>query len=340
MPSPFDKPPIGFRNTSLRREETPWVWEGALAVAAVTLLSAPEKIGKTTLLSLLLDRRRTGGQLLGRKVDDGNTILCSEEHRRLWALRQPPLDFGPNLTFHYPNTHLPMTERWKKSIEQMWELEECAFDLLVIDTAKHFLPLGHRHDHVLSEVLNMLRHLAEWYACSLLIINQTRSAYRRLAAFADIVIEMNAPHHLSPRAAAVQAAGGPPTRRRIFTGTGRYPGTLESVTAELNAEGTDYVLVDGASAPPTTTLLETLQLLLAGSPEPLTQKELLARWPGTTPHRDSVWRALSHGAATGLFTATGKGTKNDPQRFALAGQGPGNEKGVAPGTGESPGAKP
>jgi len=32
-----------------------------IAAEAVTLLSAPEKIGKTTLLSLLLDRRRAGG---------------------------------------------------------------------------------------------------------------------------------------------------------------------------------------------------------------------------------------------------------------------------------------
>ncbi len=64
---------------------------------AITLLSAPEKTGKTTLPSLLLDRRREGGQLLGRTVRPGRTILCSEENSRLWELRQPPLDFGPQL---------------------------------------------------------------------------------------------------------------------------------------------------------------------------------------------------------------------------------------------------
>src|SRR5947209_19628886 len=75
----------------------PWVWDGVVAEDAVTLLSAPEKTGKTTLLSLLLDRRRQGGQVLGRAVSPGRTILCSEEHDLLWALRQPPLDFGPEL---------------------------------------------------------------------------------------------------------------------------------------------------------------------------------------------------------------------------------------------------
>jgi hypothetical protein len=47
-------------------------------------------------------------------------------------------------------------------------------------------------------------------------------------------------------------------RRRIFTGVGRYPDTLPSVTADLNAEGTDYVIVpDGPVAQPT--LLDTVQ---------------------------------------------------------------------------------
>src|SRR4029077_8987047 len=95
---------VGYSNSCLQRrpKSIPWIWEGVLAEDAVTLLSAPEKVGKTTLLSLLLDRRRAGGQLLGRTVWPGNTILCSEEHDRLWALRQPPLDFGPGLTFHAP----------------------------------------------------------------------------------------------------------------------------------------------------------------------------------------------------------------------------------------------
>jgi hypothetical protein len=61
------------------KQPIPWIWDGLVAEDAITLLSAPEKTGKTTLLSLLLDRRRQGGQVLGRKVRLGRTILCSEE---------------------------------------------------------------------------------------------------------------------------------------------------------------------------------------------------------------------------------------------------------------------
>src|SRR6202521_332303 len=99
-----DERVIGRPNSQVRkgRGAIPWIWEGVVADDAITLLSAPEKTGKTTLLSLLLDRRRQGGQLLGRAVRPGRTILCSEENVRLWALRQPPLDFGPQLAYHRP----------------------------------------------------------------------------------------------------------------------------------------------------------------------------------------------------------------------------------------------
>src|SRR5438309_7004809 len=96
------KAAVSYGNASLqtREHQIPWIWDGLVAEEAITLLSAPEKTGKTTLLSLLLDRRREGGQLLGRTVSPGRTILCSEENDRLWVLRQPPLDFGPQLEFH------------------------------------------------------------------------------------------------------------------------------------------------------------------------------------------------------------------------------------------------
>ena len=64
-----DDRPIGRTNAVVagKRRVIPWIWEGVVAEEAVTLLSAPEKVGKTTLLSLLLDRRRAGGEQPDRK---------------------------------------------------------------------------------------------------------------------------------------------------------------------------------------------------------------------------------------------------------------------------------
>jgi hypothetical protein len=55
-----DDRPIGRTNAVAagKRRVIPWIWVGVVAEEAVTLLSAPEKVGKTTLLRLLLVRRR------------------------------------------------------------------------------------------------------------------------------------------------------------------------------------------------------------------------------------------------------------------------------------------
>jgi len=302
--------PIGHSNPCVQEGERsiPWIWEGVLAEGAVTLLSAPEKTGKTTLLSLLLDRRRTGAQLLGRSVSLGKTVLCSEENERLWALRQPLLDFGPDLLFHRPDGDCPSRRRWKRFIDDLCTLSfrEDPFDLLVIDTVASFLPLAGHNARLRRWALVQLSLVAS-FAAGVLILNQSRNVHRPLAAFADIVLEMDIPRGLGL------------TRRRTFTGVGRYPGRLQTATAELNPEGTDYVLLPDRP-PPHAPLLVTLQTLLSENPAPLTRQELLARWPREAPREDTLWRTLARGCEQGLFVRSGTGTKTDAFRYAVASQ--------------------
>jgi hypothetical protein len=139
---------------------------------------------------------------------------------------------------------------------------------------------------------------------AVLVLNQSRNVQRPLAAFADIVIEMAIPRGLGM------------TRRRTFTGVGRYQGTLQTATAELNPEGTDYVLLEDSSRPHPP-LLSTLQTLLAECPTPLTHREILARWPGPAPREDSLWRTLARGCEVGVFTRSGSGTKTDAFRYGV-----------------------
>jgi hypothetical protein len=176
---------LGAANASVRwqRMEVPWIWEGVIALGAITLLSAPEKTGKTTLLSLLLDRRRAGGHLLGRTVWPGKTFVCTEEDDRLWALRQPPLDFGPHVTFRRPRGPVPRAADWQRFIDDL--IDKCledeaigAYDLLVIDTAVRFLPLAQRNKGPLQEALAHMGKLAG-VPLGVLIINQSRTVHAR-----------------------------------------------------------------------------------------------------------------------------------------------------------------
>jgi len=311
--------PIGRPNKVLPGElpDVPWIWDGVLAERAVTLLSAPEKIGKTTLMSLLLDRRRVGGQLLGRLVQPGRTILCSEEDDNLWELRQPPLNFGTGLLFHRPVDDFPTRGRWKRFIDDLLVLEfrDDCFDLLVVDTATKFMPLADRNQRKVDWCLSQLSLVADFPA-AVLILNQSRNHHRRLAAFADIVIQMEIPRGLG-------GLGGlslGDTRRRIFTGVGRYPGSLQSATAELNPEGTDYIMLTETPSPHPP-ILDILHRLLVASSAPLSRHEILSRWPEDQPppRADSLWRCLTHGCEQGLFVRSGDGKKGEAFRYGVAG---------------------
>jgi hypothetical protein len=130
-----------------------------------------------------------------------------------------------------------------------------------------------------------------------------------LTAFADILIDMQVP------------PGDRFTRRRYFSGVGRYLGTLQHVAAELNSDGTDYVLLpdvlpEAALAP----ALETLRQLLSQSPAPLTRQEIVARWPESEPppRADSLWRTLTRGCELGILVRTGDGNKAEAFRYGLA----------------------
>jgi hypothetical protein len=311
-------------NASLQsHRQVYWLWDGLIAFEAVTLLSAPPKTGKTTLLSLLLDRRREGGHLLGRTVEPGRTILCSEENGRLWALRQPPLNFGDQLKYHEPPDETPTLAGWVRFIDDLLALDPDVYDLLVIDTAMTFLPTARNHPATLRQALDDLR-LVAGNPAGVLLLHQTRAVrngsrpHGPLAAFADILIDMRIPP-LSPRGRA--AGGKGPSRRREFHGVGRYPGTLQHVAAELNAEGTDYIVLpdDSPEPPALAPTLETLRRLLSESPTPLTRQEILARWPETEPppRADSLWRTLTRSCELGMFVRSGAGTKGEAFRYGV-----------------------
>src|SRR5437870_196109 len=88
----------GFWSGEMKAGAEPaWIWQGLLAPGYTTLLTSQWKSGKTTLLSVLLARRRTGGLFAGLPLTAGKSVIVSEEPRGLWELRRRKLDFGDNL---------------------------------------------------------------------------------------------------------------------------------------------------------------------------------------------------------------------------------------------------
>src|SRR5262245_60218973 len=83
--------------TDLRQQARPrtdWLWEGHLAAGNITLFSSQWKMGKTTLVSILFDRLKAGGQLLGLPVKPGKAVIVSEEDKTIWEERSLRFDFA------------------------------------------------------------------------------------------------------------------------------------------------------------------------------------------------------------------------------------------------------
>jgi len=61
---------------------------------------------------------------------------------------------------------------------------------------------------------------------------------------------------------------------------------------------------------------QTLQQLLGDSAQPLTQQEILERWPsGRPPAANSLWRSLTRACESGQLTRSGAGRKSEPFRY-------------------------
>src|SRR5262249_10902556 len=152
------------------------------------------------------------------------------------------------------------------------------FDLVVFDPIMNFLPASLSDPKALRWALGELRTLASLMpATAVLLIHQSTTIRNRprangpLLAFPDILIDLQFPS--SPLSLPRLPRSALP-RRRIPQGVGRLPGTLQQVAADLNPEGTDYVVHNyGPSSPASDSYLLTSgpsgkNVVELGSPSP------------------------------------------------------------------------
>jgi hypothetical protein len=180
-----------------------WLWEGFLALGGVTLLTSRWKAGKTTLLSVLLARLGSGGELAGRAVRPGKALVLTEEDTHLWARRARALGMGDQVCWLCrPFPGKPTPDQWRQLIDTARDLHgKAGADLFVIDPLAVFLPVADENNAgPLLEALVPLRTLtAEGMA--VLLLHHPRKAPAAagsaargsgaLAGFADVLIEMD-----------------------------------------------------------------------------------------------------------------------------------------------------
>ncbi len=317
--------PDGFWSADLSAatpHEVPWLLHGYLAPGSITLWTSRWKAGKTTLLSVLLARRVTGGQLAGRTLTQGRTALVSEESREQWELRRQRLDFGNHTYFLCrPFSGRPSFDQWTALIDRLALLRDASgVDLVAIDSLSYFLPGGSENlAPLMLEMLAPLRRLTERRMAVLLLHHPKKgpadegAAARgsgALSAYADIIVEMDCCRRSRP--------GN--DRRRALAAFSRFDDTPRDLVIELNAAGTDYEARGEAAHDEFLDCWSRLHAVLLAARGKLTRRELAASWPdadGPPPPEASLRRYLKAALARGLLRSEGAGTKESPLRYWL-----------------------
>lgn len=211
-----------------------WIWDGYLPRAAVALLSALWKVGKTTLLSHLLKACGEGGEFLGRPIVASKVLYVSEEGERHWVRRRDTLDLKDNTGFYLqPFPTRPDPKGWIAFVNQLAaDVKTHGFDLVVFDTLAKLWPVQEENDAgAVDAALMCLWEVTRAGAGVLLIHHLRKSGGQEytgsrgsgaLSAFPDILIELTRFDAAEPR-----------SKKRVLRAKGRYEETPDELVIEL-----------------------------------------------------------------------------------------------------------
>jgi hypothetical protein len=312
---------ISFDALPTAPPDNTWLWHGILKPGKVTLLTSLWKSGKSTLVAHLLAQRRKGGEFLGLTVRPGSSVVVSEEPSDLWPIRQRQHGYGSELavvTRPFVGRRPTFADLEALNSQLIEHKARHGLDLVVFDSLAYFSPARSENDAgSMTDGLAPFIALAEEDVAVLLLhhpskgeppLGQAARGSGALLACVDIFLEMRHP------------GGNPFTRRRRILGWSRYEETPRQMLIELSDDGARYERLPDASEDFHTNW-DSLRLVLSAKEWPLTRAEIRRIWPSdlNRPHDATIWRWLDRAVEMGLAIRQGRGTKDEPYRYALAG---------------------
>jgi hypothetical protein len=292
-----------------------WLWHGYIAFGSVSLLTSRWKTGKTTLLSVLLSRLRTGGSLAGLETAAAPALVVSEESPILWVERGRKTPFGPDVRWLCrPFVAKPSREEWFGLVHHLEQLTTGARTLIVIDPLAMVLP-GYDENNagaIIDSLAPLYRLATAGHA--VLLLHHPRKGRTleprgsgAITGMVDILIEMDAARNEAEQ-----------PNRRWLRARGRVDGVVRERLIELNAEHTDYREVDPEEAD-LTDGWPVIEWVLSDAHGKSTRKEILASWPEMRekPHPASLWKWLEHAVSDGRIERDGEGRPHKPFRYWL-----------------------
>lgn len=299
---------------------TEWLWPGYVAPGNLTLLTSQWKAGKTTLLSLFLDRMKAGGELAGLPVKPGKALVVSEESHQVWLDRSRLYDFAGHVCWLCrPFSTRPDLPQWLALVDQMLALHaRFGFAVVAIDPLASLFPRHSEHsaDAMLEALMPLQRLTSAGVAVKLLhhprkrggLDGQASRGHGVLLSHADILLEM----HWFESAAAVD-------RRRRLLGWSRHVETPRQRVIELSADGRAYVCLGDFDEEADRPLQLLLWQVFERALTKLTCTQILECWPPdhAKPPQTTLWRVLGQAVERGRLKRDATGVRGDPHRFWL-----------------------
>jgi hypothetical protein len=311
--------PLWSREVTPAAADVPWLWHGYLAPYHITLLTSQWRVGKTTLLSVLL-ARRAAGSLVGRPLRRGRTAVVCEEGDEYWRQRRRALDFGDDVAFFCRPLEggSPTRREWRGLIDSVARLGASdGVDLAVIDPLSAFLPRhSENHNELMRDALRALDRLQRQGMAVLLLHHprkgltldgQAARGAGSLLSHADISVEMR-PY-----------SADDDDRRRVLWARSRFAATPRQLVIEWAADGTDYLARGSVADEEFRASWERLAAFFASAPDKLTRREVRALWPSgrDAPSEQTLWRWLERAVAENRLRRDGTGHRNAPYRYWL-----------------------
>ena len=215
----------------------------------------------------------------------------------------------------------PTPEQWHALIDHLAALHaQRPRHLVVIDSLAHFFAGGTESlAPVMLDVLTPLTRLAEAGLSVLLLHHPRRQGSARgqaargsgaLMGFVDVLIEMRS-------LAGAEAAD----RRRRLEAMSRFDETPHDRIIELSADGTDYASLGDLDDALFADDWRLVRKILSQAECPLTQAEVLERWPAldARPSELTLWRRLVTAFHRTLVIREGTGHRGQAYRYFLPG---------------------
>ena len=297
-----------------------WLWHGMMARGNLTLFTSRWKVGKTTLLTGLLQEFATGGTFLDRAVAAAKVLVVSEESRDTWAdrLRRMPVGAHCRLLSR-PFPRRPTPDEWNKLVDHAMDMHAAGdLDLMVIDPLAKFLPGKTESDlPTIMEFLDPLKRLAQAGA-GVAILHHSRKKPSKegnsargnagLLTAVDIIVELSGYGKLHSH-----------ERRRKLFARSRYPETPRHLVYEWDPTTSRFTSLGDPLGIHFNKNWGQLQAILAKRKTASTHHELLMDWPTDheRPSAAMLYNWLNRAFEEKRLHRQGNGRKDNPYRYRL-----------------------